>query len=207
VLDVDEITVRGTLRTTPAEVRRAAGIRPGAAMVDLDAGAAARRIEARPWVASATVQRHWPSSVEVRVVERRPVAQAPAGISGPWRVLDRTGRVLAETTHADPGLVQVAGVTPGAPGTSSGPHDGLVLAAALTARLAAAAATVEEGSAGLELALRGGIAVRFGSTERLEDKIVALEAILAQAPQTPPIATIDVRVPTSPVLTRKADDA
>ena len=88
-----------------------------------------------------------------------------------------------------------------------GARDGLVLAGALTARLGAAAGSIGEGSEGLELELRDGIAVRFGSVDELDEKLFALDAILAKARRDPPIATIDVRVPSAPVLTRKADDA
>ena len=205
VLDVDEVQVAGSLRTTPAEVRKAAAIRQGSAMIDVDTSGVARRVEARPWVADATVHRSWPSTVEVRVTERRPVAQARSGAG--WSVLDRTGRVLTQLDQRDPGLVVVTGVSPGAPGSSVGARAGLVLAGALTARLGAAAGAIEQGSEGLELDLRDGIAVRFGSVDELDEKLFALDAILAKARRDPPIATIDVRVPSAPVLTRQADDA
>jgi cell division protein FtsQ len=203
VLDVDRIEISGTDHTSPAEVRRAAGIRSGAAMIDLDTGAAAQRIEARPWVAKATVHRSWPSTVEVRITERRAVAQARVGDAGPWSVLDGTGRVLAEAGAVDPGLVTVTDVRPGSPGSSVGRHDSLELAAALTPRLRVFAGTIEQGGDGLRLVLRNGVAVRFGSAGELDDKLFALDAILTKAEPQPAIATIDVRVPTSPVLTRK----
>ena len=205
VLDVDAVRISGTVRTTPQEVRAAAGIRPGSAMIDVDPGAVARRVEARPWVAEASVHRHWPSTVEVEVTERRPVAQARNGDT--WSALDRSGRVLARLDAPDPGLVVVAGITPGPPGSSVGTEDGLVLASALSARLGADAGSIAQGSEGLELELRDGIAVRFGSVDALDEKLFALHAILTKARRDPPIATIDVRVPSAPVLTRKADDA
>jgi cell division protein FtsQ len=205
VLDVDRVVVDGTVRTSPDEVRDAAGIEPGSAMVDLDVGAVADRIESRPWVARATVERRWPSTVEVQVTERRPVAQARSGPG--WAVLDRSGRVLTVAGAADPGLVTLAGVTPGRPGSSVGPRAGLAVAAALGPRLGAEAASIADGAEGLELVLRDGVVVRLGSAEELDDKLYALEAILTKARRDPPIATIDVRVPPSPVLTRKADGA
>jgi cell division protein FtsQ len=174
-------------------------------MVDLDTGSIARRVEARPWVARATVERHWPSTVEVRVTERAPVAQARAG-SG-WAVLDRTGRVVAVAPSADPGLVEVEGLSPGPPGTSVGSRQALAVAASLTARLGAEAARITRGSEGLDVVLRGGIVVHLGSTDELGDKLTALDAILAKARPDPPIATIDVRVPSSPVLTRQGGGA
>jgi cell division protein FtsQ len=205
ILDVDHVEVAGTVRTTPAEVREAAGIRPGAAMVDLDTGSIARRVEARPWVARATVERRWPSTVQVRVTERVPVAQARAGSR--WAVLDRTGRVVAVGDTSQPGLVEVDGVAPGRPGSSVGGRDALEVAASLGARLGAEAGRITRGSEGLDLVLRSGVVVHLGSVDQLDDKLIALDAILTKAAADPPIATIDVRVPSSPVLTRKGSDA
>ncbi|MBV9951720.1 MAG: FtsQ-type POTRA domain-containing protein [Acidimicrobiia bacterium] len=200
ILDVDRVQVAGTVRTTPAEVRKAAGIRPGAAMVDLDTGSIAKRVEARPWVARVTVQRRWPSTVEVRVTEREPVAQARAGTR--WAVLDRTGRVVTVGRTPQPDLVEVTGVDPGPPGSSVGRREALDVAAALGARLGAEAGRIRRGSDGLDLVLRNGVVVHLGSVDQLDDKLVALDAILTKAVPDPPIATIDVRVPSSPVLTR-----
>ncbi len=53
LLDVDRVVVKGTVRTTLAQVETAGGVRRGDAMVWLDAGAAARRIAALPWVRDA----------------------------------------------------------------------------------------------------------------------------------------------------------
>jgi cell division protein FtsQ len=201
ILDVDHVEVVGTVRTTPAEVRKAAGIRPGAAMVDLDTGAITRRIEARPWVARATVERHWPSTVEVRVTERTPVAQARSGST--WAVLDRTGRVVTVARTPQPGLVEVDGVAPGPPGSSVGARESLHVAASLGTRLGLEVARITRGSDGLDLVLRNDVVVHLGSVDQLDDKLIALDAILTKAVPDPPIATIDVRVPSSPVLTRK----
>jgi len=122
-------------------------------------------------------------------------------------VLDRTGRVVTDSGAADPALVEIAGVSPGRPGTSVGARDALVVAASLSARLGAEAARISRGSDGLDLVLRTGAVVHLGSVDELGDKLVALDAILTKARPDPPIATIDVRVPSSPVLTRKGNDA
>jgi hypothetical protein len=106
-----------------------------------------------------------------------------------------------------PGLVEVAGVAPGRPGSSVGGRDALEVAASLGARLGAEAGRITRGSEGLDLVLRGGVVVHLGSVDQLDDKLIALDAILTKAAADPPIATIDVRVPSSPVLTRKGSDA
>jgi len=48
LLDVDQVTVAGTGHTPEQAVRRAAGIRTGDALVSVDPGAVARRVEELP---------------------------------------------------------------------------------------------------------------------------------------------------------------
>ncbi len=50
--------------------------------------------------------------------------------------------------------------------------------------------------------VEGAIQVRLGPPTQLAAKLQALSAVLASAARTPPIATIDVLVPSAPVLTR-----
>src|SRR5579863_2384723 len=68
------IAVEGQLHTSASAVRAAAGIAPHTNVWLLDAGAAQRRIESLPWVASASVIRGWPNTITVDIVERTPVA-------------------------------------------------------------------------------------------------------------------------------------
>ncbi|MDN5872871.1 MAG: FtsQ-type POTRA domain-containing protein [Sinobacteraceae bacterium] len=82
------IEVRGHLaRLTPAQVAAAAGVVSGTRFFDVDLAALRSRVDALPWVASASVTRHWPGAVEVTVVERQPIARW-----GKRSLLDRHGR-------------------------------------------------------------------------------------------------------------------
>ena len=65
VLDVDEVTVVGTARLAPDDIRTAAGIDEGAPLLLADMGAAARDVEALPWVAEAEVTRDLPGRVRI----------------------------------------------------------------------------------------------------------------------------------------------
>jgi cell division septal protein FtsQ len=55
----------------------------------------------------------------------------------------------------------------------------------------------------VELVLVDGIRVRFGPSDRHRAKFTALQALLDQAGRST-VRSIDVRVPTSPSLTRRA---
>jgi hypothetical protein len=54
----------------------------------------------------------------------------------------------------------------------------------------------------LEASLAGGGVVRFGSAEALEEKLVALATVLSDVDLTD-LAVLDLRVPSSPALTRQ----
>jgi cell division septal protein FtsQ len=57
LLDVDRVVVKGTLHTTTEQVTRAAGVHTGDAMVWLDGGSAAERVDALPWIRHSRVDR------------------------------------------------------------------------------------------------------------------------------------------------------
>lgn len=200
LLDVDAVVVAGGDHTGAGSVRAAARLGPGEPMVSFDAGAVTRRVEALPWVSEARVERRWPGTVRIEVVERSPLAVTPAG-GGRWAVLDGTGRVLAVDAAAPAGLVAVTGpearVEPGA--TVGDDARGAVrLVAALTEHLPGVFSGV---ATDLSATLGTGGTVRFGSLDDIEAKVVALQAVLAEV-DTACLATLDVRVPSSPALTR-----
>jgi cell division protein FtsQ len=122
LLDVERVEVTGTDRTSVDAVLRAVAVERGEPLVSVDVGAAARRVEELPWVDDATVARGWPSTVEVQVSEREPVALVH--VTGAHVALvDAEGRVL--TIEARPGAAaedEQAGVAggPGEGGTSEG---------------------------------------------------------------------------------------
>jgi cell division protein FtsQ len=203
LLDVDHVRLTGAARTTPAAIAAASGIHRGMAMFDVDAGAAAARLQAMPWVLTARVERHWPATVTIAVVERPPVAAAagPAGVA----VLDRTGRVLTVVPSPPPDLPLLVGLPPpGAPGTHVGGRAADLLAVAqvmpapVVPRIAGVVAT--DGGQ-VELRLRPSGVVRLGRPDQLQEKLLATQTVLAQVDVTG-LAVLDVRVPASPAITR-----
>lgn len=202
LLDVDRVQVEGADHTLPRTIVHEAAVHGGQAMIDVDEGRAARRIEALPWVAHATVRRHWPSTVRISVIERRPEAVTRLD-DGRWAMLDATARVL-DIVPDPPGGIAVEGVGSGAPPGAelSGAKAPLAVVTALSPQLAArtaAVAAVEGGQIELKLNPRG--IVRLGPPDDLPAKLSAVETILARV-DTRNLATLDVRLPSSPVLTR-----
>jgi cell division septal protein FtsQ len=78
-LRVDRLVVSGTTRLTPEDVERlVAGIRLES-VLRVDFSTYRRRLRESPWVADATLWRRLPSTVEIRVRERHPLALARVG--------------------------------------------------------------------------------------------------------------------------------
>jgi cell division protein FtsQ len=206
LLDVDHVRVTGGRHTDPAAVAVASGVPRGAALLTLDTGAVARRVEALPWVRTARVERRWPGTIRIAVSERTPAATMPVGV-GRTALVDATGRVLAVV---DPGRPLPTGL-PTVRGAGGHPQAGDTLGPRARRAVEVARAvgeslpgTVTEVSTDLDATLVTGGTVRFGSVGDLDDKIVAVETVLTDV-DVACLNVLDVRVPGSPVLTRNGE--
>jgi cell division protein FtsQ len=200
LFDVDRLVVEGAAHTDAGDIRAAAGVDPGDPMIGVDTGRAAARTEELPWVEHAEVVRRWPGTVEVRVTERSPAAVAEVA-EGRVALVDQGGRVLEVTTQPPAGLPVLTG-DPGA--IAEGEDLGAEARAALDLLAAAGErlpGVVVAVSTDLDASLAGGGAIRFGSTEQLDAKVVAVETVLGDV-DVACLKLLDVRVPGSPALTR-----
>lgn len=206
LLDVDRVTVTGTDRTSVEEVVRLAAVERGEPLVSVDPGAVARRVEELPWVASAHVERAWPSTVKIEVSERIPVAvvqltdERAAVVDGDGWVVSIEAR--AADAPADPaGPLVLTGIDERvAEGErlDEEARAALAVASALAQRLPGAVSAV---STDLDAELVDGGSIRFGSVEDLDAKVTAARTVLDDV-DTTCLALLDVRVPASPALTR-----
>jgi cell division protein FtsQ len=205
LVDVDTIVIRGAVRSDADALRRASGVVRGAPMIDVDEAGAARAVEALPWVKEAQVSRQWAGTVSITITERTAVAALSRGENLGWALLDQTGRVLEQVSEVPSGLVTLDGTgPPGPPGTVvAGSDQTLALATALSEPLAAKVASVRVVSGPeLELELDSSGTVRLGPPTGLDRKLAAVETMLASV-DLRGLAVLDVRVPSSPVLTRR----
>jgi hypothetical protein len=85
-------------------------------MINVDASASTRQLDADPWLGAAKVTRKWPSTVTISVQTRSPVAVVTTA-SGSYAEIDSTGRVLANLSSLPTTLpiLQGTGAAP-APG-------------------------------------------------------------------------------------------
>jgi cell division protein FtsQ len=190
VLAAQQVTVVGQRELSAQQVRDAAAVPLGVPLIRQDLDAIAQRTTTLPQVASATVQRHWPSTVTVTVTERRPLLAIlqPTG----YALVDAQGvafetrpRVPAGvvTTDADPSnaplLVDLAAVAAALP-------DGL---RAKVARLKA----TPEGD--VTLVMSSGTTVHWGDAEESPLKARIVAALLTKEPRA-----VDVSAPHNPAV-------
>jgi len=203
LLDVDHIEVEGATHTTPEAVIAASGLQLGTAMTKVDETRMLPAIEALPWVRRVDVRREWPGTVVITVEER--VARAvTVAISGLWAVLDGDGRVLAEVAEPAAGLLPLeeVGAVPEPGGTAPGAGAPLAVLATLPPTLASRVTGLVAGEGGeVELKLNPRGTVRFGSAADAAAKVRAIETVLASV-DVRNLDVLDVRLPSSPVLTR-----
>lgn len=199
LLDVDTVRVVGARNMTPAQVRAAAEIEPGTPLLRVDTGAVARRVEALPWVRTATVSRVLPGTLRVSVTEYAPVAYVknPAGGVG---LIAPDGRVIARAATAPRGAVEIVGLrrVPAAGSLVSPPQAASVarwLPPALTSQIVA----VDVGTKNVAVRLTRGGEIRLGTLDNLRAKGASALAVL-QHVGAQPFAYLDVSTPEAPVV-------
>jgi cell division septal protein FtsQ len=197
------VTVTGNVHETAAQVVSQSGLAGHPPLLDVNAGAAAARLEQLPWVRSASVHVSWPDGVHIAVTEETPRFVVGAA-GGRWVALSAEGRVLDVGAARPPGLLLLTVPTPpGSPGTYLSGKDlaGLRVASTLPASFAAQVAAVTVQSAGwVQLALTTPILVDIGSTAELTAKYEDVSSILAGA-SLHNGDVIDVSVPDAPTVT------
>ncbi len=199
LLAVKTIEVSGASRVSGDAIRVASGVEDGDPLLWADAAAAARRVRAVPWVASARVTKHWPHTLRIQVTERAAVAWA-LGADGAPRLVDPTGRVLERVDAAPEGMPELQGAVrvPG-PGRSITP-DGAARVAADLGPLAGRAAVVAFVDGRVTVTLLGGVQVRMGEPVDTAAKAAAADAVLAElARDRVSVTYVDVTVASNPV--------
>lgn len=211
---VHAIQVRGCDHTPQGDVIVAAAIPAGSNAWLINRAAAARRVEALPWVHRATLHVSWPNRVAIDVAERQPVALVALGrlpheeAAPAYALIDETQRVL--TLDADPaaatGLPVLIVVPPPAPVPAGSTIDRAEVGQALDAyrRLAAIGLHLSDvaiaPSTGISATADRNVRVLFGEDEDLAKKAELFQAIVAKISTPSRVAYIDVRSIRAPTV-------
>ena len=191
VMSARNIVVVGLGAVTQEEVTSAAGVAPGTPLLQIDTDTVAEKVAAIRRVASVRVQREYPSTLRVTLVERVPVVVKDYP-DGP-HLFDRDGVDFAIGVPP-PGVPYIDTANPG-------PNDeptkaALEVMTSLRPEVAAQVARVDAPSvAGITLQLTDGRQVIWGTTDRTEEKALTLGALLTQ-----PGKTYDVSSPDLPTV-------
>jgi cell division protein FtsQ len=102
---VRDVYAEGRVRTGQEALRRQLGIAVGEPILAVDPDAARARLEQLPWVEQAAVERMLPDRIEVRLVERQPLALWQR--ADRFALIDRGGEVIA------PDIATLEAIEPG----------------------------------------------------------------------------------------------
>ena len=116
-LGIDQVALRGQRFSSDSDIFEAVDLPNVRSLITFDSAKARARIEALPWIESASIARVFPGSLDIRVTERKPAAL--------WTtdkrafLIDASGRVLSGVKPGSPvNLPHVAGK--GAPQLAQG---------------------------------------------------------------------------------------
>lgn len=191
IMSARSVEITGLGAVTEQEVVQAAAVPPGTPLLQIDTDAVAGRVATIRRVASARVQRQYPSTLRVTVEERIPVVVKDYP-DGP-HLFDRDGVDFA-TAPPPPNLPYLDADSPGPsdPPTKAA----LQVMTALRPEVAAQIGRVAAPSvASITLTLTDGRVVVWGTTDRTEEKALKLGALLTQ-----PGRTYDVSSPDLPTV-------
>lgn len=191
VMAVRNTVVTGVGAVTQEEIVAAAAVAPGTPLLQVNTDSVAERVAAIRRIASARVQRQYPSTLRITVVERVPVVVKDYP-DGP-HLFDRDGVDFAVGVPP-PGVPYIDTDNPG-------PNDeptkaALQVMTSLRPEVAEQVARIAAPSvAAITLQLSDGRQVVWGTTDRTEEKALKLGALLTQ-----PGKTYDVSSPDLPTV-------
>lgn len=111
VLGVRHVEIVGNIVVSAETLRAAAAVRTGTPLATVDADEVGSRVRAVTEVESARVEREWPGTLRITVVERTPVAVVPVADGPPangsrtnevYAIVDRFGVTLDRVAVAPP---------------------------------------------------------------------------------------------------------
>jgi cell division protein FtsQ len=197
------ITVRGNHLVARSEILAHAAIAPHESVWLQNTRAMAARIEAIPYIDTATVYRIPPAAVTIAVTERAPFAVLRSGENEAQ--VDRALRVLTLAVPDDTlPVFAIRSLLELSPGEFVKAHDAVELRKtyeAMVARGMVPAQLEFDRFGGVVATLHGGLRLLLGDDNDLTKKVSLADAILSQVvARQRRVAAIDLRAPATPVL-------
>jgi cell division protein FtsQ len=190
------VEVLGNHHAPTPQIVAAAGLIPGIRLSAVSASRVATRVEALPWVATATVTHVLPSRIRIAVQERRAAVIVQAGDHA--YLVDPEGVVLQQQVGGYPTVakLQLATVTPGTHISLPAFQAAVAVLDSLPADLRARLAVIDAPSPGLiSLVLSDQTTVMYGTPDDLRNKNDDVTALFSGGRT---YTSIDVRASTHP---------
>ena len=191
LLHARRVDVSGGHHLHRARLIAIAGISRSTNVLWFDEDAAEHRLDAEPWIADADVRATFPLTISISVTERSPVALARGDVVS-LMAGDGTSLGSGRAPHGLP-VIELGGMGP-VEGVRPNPVGAARALGAMTPALSAQVTRVRvllDGT--LELRLRDGLTVRFGTPEDARRKARTIERMLAWAAnEGTPIRTLNV---------------
>lgn len=191
VLSVRQVRVDGTDIVPIADVITAAAVPMGQPLAQIDCNEVAARVTAAlPGVASASVSRHWPSTLVIHVTERVIVYQIAVGGGYDW--VSKDGVVFHSSSQKQDVLVASVGIS-----DQTLLADVATVVAAIPDSLMPQVQGISASSRdSIKLALDGGRQVVWGSAEQSDLKAEVIVVLLANVPGK----VYDISAPSNPAV-------
>jgi cell division protein FtsQ len=194
------IEVHGASHVPRSQVLRIAAVARDTNVFTLDADAAERRLERDPWIVDATVTKDLPSTLVIDVHER--IAVAVAVSDGVLRLVADDGALL-DVAHPRDAVGMPSIVTADAEGAEpsldavGGAARAIAAMTPTLRRRIDAVSILPDGQ--LRIDLSSGASAAYGDVAELQDKAMALRALLDYAAERgATVVSADVRVPSAP---------
>jgi cell division protein FtsQ len=189
VLGVRSVEIVGNV-TVPAEsIRHTAAVPELHPLATVDLDGVRERVQSIRQVAGARVDRVWPGTLRIEVVEREPVAQVPAG--GQVALIDKLGVVIEVKDVAPPMLPVLSVPRPAAgdPVTMAALKVVGTLPGSIAGRVRQVSATTAED---VTMTLSDGRTIIWGGVDRAEAKARILASLLERRAEVYDVSSPDV---------------
>lgn len=173
---VEKVALSGTHRLSTAQVLAVVGPVRGEPLLRVNTSDVTKRVAALPGVLRVDVSRDWPGTLRVTIVERQAIATVRH--SDGWWLVDIHG-VEFGPPQAGPGALRVLTLPAKDPGASA--RSAAAVLGALPAALLRDVLRIDAPSpSGVQLHLRGGATVVWGSSDRAAEKARILTTLLGR---------------------------
>ncbi len=193
-LATQQVDVTGNDIVPAQDVVKAAAIQDGTPLLRVNLDAVRQQVAALPSVATVSVHRGWPHTIDITVTERTPLATVLS--HGSWYAMDKAGVLFHPLSLRDPALPVVV-LAPGADAAARAEVASVV--SVLPRDLLASMRRVKARSMdSITLVLSDGRHVVWGSAEESSRKVDVLAVLLEQQRAS----VYDVSVPEEPTTRR-----